>query len=268
MYIFDIKWAHDNGIILNHKKTKCMHIYSPYNRNAKSVNSESVAILGHTYECLHKNKYNCNCNKLEYVQQFRYLGLTVDNNFSWKLHVNDICNRLRSVLSKFYQLKCVLNKKTLRLVYFALADSLLSYGLLVYGRTFKTYLKDIKDIQIRLLKFLVSRNVKAECNKEYDRLFPICKIIPVDKKVDYLIGLEYYYKEMFKINVKNKYNTRRVRENQLTVPKIKNYYGKRTSAYLVPKVFNKIDILRAEGKKYSKGSLKSKLKRMLLELKR
>lgn len=64
-----------------------------------------------------------------------------------------------------------------------------------------------------MLKFLVSRNVKVECNKEYDRLFFICKIIFVDKKVDYLIGLEYYYKEMFKINVKNKYNICRVREN-------------------------------------------------------
>lgn len=50
--------------------------------------------------------------------------------------------------------------------------------------------------------------------------------------------------------------------------KIKNYYGKRIFVYLVFKVFNKIDILRVEGKKYSKGFLKSKLKRMLLELKR
>ncbi|CAG9127549.1 unnamed protein product [Plutella xylostella] len=27
------KWAHDNGIILNLNKTKCMHIHSPYNNN-------------------------------------------------------------------------------------------------------------------------------------------------------------------------------------------------------------------------------------------
>ncbi|KAJ8707310.1 hypothetical protein PYW08_010562 [Mythimna loreyi] len=261
------KWAHDNGIILNLSKTKCMHIYSPYNRNAKSINNENLTVIGHTYECLHKNKFNCKCTKLDYVDKFKYLGLTIDTNLNWRLHVNDICNRLRSVLGKFYHLKNVLNKQTLRIVYFALADSLISYGLLVYGRTFITYIRDIKDIQMRLLKFLVSKNVKDRCNKEYDKLFPICKIIPVDKKVDYLVGLEYYNNDEYKVNVKNKYNTRRVRENKLVQPKMTNYYGKRTSKYLVPKVFNKIDVLR-QGEKMSKQSLKTKLKSVVLSCER
>ncbi|CAK1599095.1 unnamed protein product [Parnassius mnemosyne] len=256
------KWAHDNGIILNLQKTKCMHIHSPYNRNAKCVKNEDLTVIGHTYECMHRNKFNCNCKRLDYVDKFKYLGLTIDKNFNWRIHINDICNRLRSVLSKFYQLKNVLNKKTLKIVYFALADSLMSYGLLVYGRTFITYLRDIKDIQIRLIKFLVSKNIKDNCNKDYDKLFSICKIIPIDKKVEYLIGLEYYYNEKYKVNVKNKYNTHRVRENKLVLPKITNYYGKRTSKYLVAKVFNKIDLLR-EKVKISKGALKKKLKNII-----
>ncbi|XP_045541893.1 uncharacterized protein LOC123723359 [Papilio machaon] len=37
-----VQWAHDNGILLNIAKTKAMHIYSPYNRNAKKAAIQGV----------------------------------------------------------------------------------------------------------------------------------------------------------------------------------------------------------------------------------
>ena len=105
-----------------------------------SISKEDLEIVEHTYDCLHSNKKICNCNKLEYVNTFKYLGLKIDKNFNWNSQVIDICSRLRCVLGTFYHLNKVLNKETLRIVYSALADSILSYGLSVYGRTFITYL--------------------------------------------------------------------------------------------------------------------------------
>ncbi|CAH2106185.1 unnamed protein product [Euphydryas editha] len=260
------KWAHDNGIILNFNKTKCMHIHSPYNKTAKNINRDNLTIIGHTYECLHKHKHNCNCIMLQYETNFKYLGLNIEKHFNWAMHVSDVCNRLRSVLGKFYQLRRVLHLDTLKVVYYALADSLISYGLIVYGRTFKSYIKDIKNLQIRLVKYLVTKKVKAACNKDYDKLFPICKILPIEKKVEYLIGLEYYYSNEYKEIVYNKYNTRRVREQKLKNVKVRNYYGKRTNKYLVPHVINKTDILRQTPKIHKIGLLKNKLKKILLDI--
>ncbi|XP_061724268.1 uncharacterized protein LOC133530373 [Cydia pomonella] len=82
------KWAHDNGIILNINKTKCMRIFSPYNKKANQITSNDISIIGHTYECLHWNKNNCTCSKIELVDSFRYLGLLIDTHFNWKLHIN------------------------------------------------------------------------------------------------------------------------------------------------------------------------------------
>lgn len=258
------KWAHDNGIILNLLKTKCMHLYSPRNQLAKYMNTEDLAIIGHTYECIHNNKNNCNCAKLQYVEKFKYLGLLLDKNLNWKYHVNDVCNKLRSVLGKFYQLSGIVNKHTLRIVYYALADSLISYGLIVYGRTFMTYLKGIKNLQIRLLKFLVSKKVKEICKHDYDKLFAITSVLPIDKKVKFLISLEYYYTDMHKVMVENVYNTRRVSKKHLVQARAKNYYGERTSRYIVPRIFNKIDLLR-QTPTVSKAVLKRKLTALLLE---
>lgn len=47
------KWAHDNCIILNLSKTKCMHTL-PIQSNAKSVSENDLNIIGHTYDCLHR----------------------------------------------------------------------------------------------------------------------------------------------------------------------------------------------------------------------
>lgn len=257
------QWAHDNGIILNVAKTKYMHIHSPYNQCAKSINKSDFKIVGHTYECLHKNKKKCNCESIQSVDRYTYLGLTVDRNFNWRPHVNDICDRLRSVLCKFYQLRKVINKHTMSMVYYALADSVLSYGLSIYGRTFMTYKKEIKCIQTRLIKYLVSKKIKTLCNKDYEKLYPICKILPIDLKVKFLIAMEHYYTDEYKIKIENSYNTRNVIQGKLVEPKISNYYGERTSKYLVPKIYNELDLLRREDK-ISKYTLKAKLRGRLL----
>ncbi|KAI5636537.1 reverse transcriptase (RNA-dependent DNA polymerase) domain-containing protein [Phthorimaea operculella] len=85
-----IKWSHDNGIIVNMAKTKCMHIYSPHSR----VYCEKPVLLGHSYDCLHREKHNCNCMTIELVSSYKYLGLTIDRDFSWKTHIEKICKVL------------------------------------------------------------------------------------------------------------------------------------------------------------------------------
>lgn len=258
------RWAHDNGIILNLNKTKVMHICSPHNLVAKNVKIEDIGIVGHTYECMHVKNINCGCQKLQYVNKFKYLGLWVDCNMNWKTQVDTVCAGLRAVLSKFYILKAPLSRKTLRVIYFALAESLISYGLNTYGRTFKTYLNSIKSLQIRFMKYLVNPRTKLACKDNYEKLFVACKVLPVHEKVEYLLVLEQYHNEQFKIRVQNKYNTRSVRERKLVLPSVRNYYGKRTNRYLVPTLFNKIDLLR-KNNTMCKGTLKNKLKKVLLK---
>ena len=255
-------WAHDNGIILNTKKTQCMHLYSPYNRTVKGMASKNlIGIKGHSYECYHNNKNNCNCPLIETVDKFKYLGLWIDNRFNWKVHVNSVCDTLRAILCKLFHLKDILDRKTLRMLYHALVDALISYGLSCYGLTFKTYIEQIKKLQVRCIKYIVSKNVKSKCKDDYNKLFQECKIIPVDKKVEYLIALETYYSEEFKIKIDGQHNTRSKKEGMLRQTRVSNYYGERTRKYVVPKLYNKYkDILMAENVITSKVSLKKKLR--------
>jgi ribonucleases P/MRP protein subunit RPP40 len=257
-----VMWAHDNGIIININKTKCMLISSPYSHQKQA----SIAITGHTYDCLHSNgRVSCRCEQLEHVQSYKYLGLIIDNKFSWKLHVEQICKKLRTVLGKMYHLKYQTNRGILHMIYHALADSTIGYGLGSYGLTFPVHINKIKNIQVRLIKILASNKDKNACNKEYEKLFKICKIIPIDKKVKMTILLEEFDRSEHKKEREYNYPTRQSKIKKYVVPRSKNYFGERSRRWIVPTTLNELpkDLL---GEVISKNHLKNVLKKYYLSM--
>jgi hypothetical protein len=89
-----------------------------------------------------------------------YIGLIIDHRLNWGPHVNYVCDKLRAILSKLSILKHKVPYRTLRLLYLALADSVIGYALGTYGRTFKTNMEKIYNLQIRILKTIVPKHIK------------------------------------------------------------------------------------------------------------
>lgn len=256
-----VRWAHDNGILINIDKTKCIPILSPFNKT-KIIN---IKIKGHSYDCLHRAHANCNCVHIEMVQSYKYLGLIVDDRFSWIPHVDSVCNKLRSILGKLHYLKYMATRGTMYLVYHSLADAVISYGLGAYGLTFPVHLNKIKSLQIRILKLLVDYNVKKSLGGDYEKLFKLCKVLPVEYKLRMVIIMEQFGKTDHKHERKYAYQTRASKQPKLIVPKTKNYYGKRTRRWLTPVYSNELphDLLHTV---QSKKHLKSLLRRHYLSL--
>lgn len=256
-----VRWSHDNGIIINLNKTKCMAILSPYNKN-KIIN---IHIIGHEYECLHRYMKDCKCNRLVNVTYYKYLGLTINNNFSWRCQVDNVCNKLRLILSKLQHLQFIVNKGIMYLLYYALADSVISYGLGAYGLTFPSYLDKIKNLQIRLLKLLVDEKVKKSLNKEYDKLFKICKILPIESKVKITILCEQFHDNKHKKYREYTHPTRSSKKPKFIVPKVNNYYGRRERRWVTPVLLNELPCDLQTGLE-NKNQLKNKLRKHYLSL--
>ena len=178
------KWAHDVGLAINAQKTKIVYIHSSHNKNLSNP-----CIMAHNHACFHK-KINCNCPTLDVVTEHTYIGLVIHSRFGWSAHVNHVCNKLRSVLGRMSILKYKLPYKTLRLLYLALADSVVNYGLSSYGRTYKTYLMDIHKLQLRLLKTIVPKNIKTKYKDNYEKLFKYCNVMSILEKVKFLMLTE------------------------------------------------------------------------------
>ncbi|KAL0841656.1 hypothetical protein ABMA28_013934 [Loxostege sticticalis] len=256
-----VRWAHDNGIIINTNKTKCMPILSPYNKNKEIT----IELKGHSYDCLHKNKNGCTCSKLETVHCYKYLGLTVESHFSWNIHINSVCNKLRSVLGKLQQLRYTTTRGVMYVLYYALADAVMSYGLGAYGLTFSTYLNKVNSLQIRFLKLLVDDKVKKSLKKDYNKLFKICEILPIEMKIKQMILIEQYNSnEHIKVR-EHTYATRLSKKPKFVVPKVTNYYGRRERRWLTPVYLNELPHEFTKNA-LSKNHLKNMLKKHYLSL--
>ena len=74
------------------------------------------------------------CGKRLYpTKNVKYLGKEIDNNLSWKYHVNDLSIKLNRVNALLFKMRRYVSLKILRFIYFAIFDPYLSYCCLVWA---------------------------------------------------------------------------------------------------------------------------------------
>ena len=71
--------------------------------------------------------------KIEKVANFNFLGLTINENLSWKPHVDIIANKLSKYLGVLNRLKRYVPQHILKTIYFSIIQSSLNYSLLAWG---------------------------------------------------------------------------------------------------------------------------------------
>ena len=73
-----------------------------------------------------------NGTKIDRVESFNFLGLTIDETLSWVQHV-DIVKKVSKVIEFFYRLKHIFPMETMMTLYISLIASYLNYCLLLWG---------------------------------------------------------------------------------------------------------------------------------------
>lgn len=137
-----------------------------------------------------------------------------------------------------------------------------SYGLTSYGRTFPTYLKQIYKLQLRLLKLIVPPKILATLKTDSE-IFEYCKVLSVFQKFQLNFITENYFRVEIQKPIAHSKITRQITNKKLVTPSSTNYYGKRTSNYMIPHFLNKLptqlkDII-------TKTNIKTLLKKYFLE---
>jgi hypothetical protein len=229
-----LRWSHDNGLTLNYKKTKVMHIHSPFR------NHETVNLIYHDYACLHRNyrkdidslNINCGCNvKISNTFQHTYLGVLIDHHFKWDKHIDNICKRLRSGMYSIRILKPYVNSHILKQVYFALIESVVRYGILAWGCTTEMYVNKIMSIQNRIIKIIFPNGKSDHVNK----------LLNVKQLHKHIFLTANYFSDQHKKLPSHSHSTRTI-DTFLIPANINNNYGKQTQRYLVPKIFNELPV--------------------------
>ena len=188
------QWCHDNGLILNVKKSKIMYVRSSRWRT-KNVNIKIKDLC--TYS------KNGKAVEVEQVSFYKYLGVYVDQHLNWHEQIDKIRGKLRSTAYALNHLRYSVDKNLLLNIYYALGESYLRYGITAWGSSTKC--SQLQKSQDCLVNILRKSGVKE-------------KILSVRKL--YLLSLAnfYFQEEIYREKKDGKYK----------VAKFGNTYGKFT----------------------------------------
>ena len=83
---------------------------------------------------------------------FKYLGIHIDQNLSFKTHIEKVLKRLAIFSSIFYRLRKILKPHQLVRAFKTYIQPIVQYGILVYGCTTKSFLRQISDAMKKKFK--------------------------------------------------------------------------------------------------------------------
>lgn len=220
-------WFTANNLVLNEKKTKCIRFSLP---NVKSSDCDIVL----------------NGEKLEFINETVFLGITLDDRLQWGPHITSLIGRLSSAAYAVRKIRQLTDVDTARLVYFSYFHSIMSYGILLWGRA-----ADMESVFV-----LQKRAVRAIYNlsrrESLRELFKQINIMTVPCQYIYE-NIMYVRKNLHlfaKLSDRHNYNTRnrnKIAQPQFRLSKVHTSF----MGYCV-KCYNKIpcDILQLNEKKF------------------
>jgi hypothetical protein len=91
----------------------------------------------------------------------KFLGLTLDNIFSWKSHVDAIVPRLSSACFAVRAVKPFLSQESLKIVYFSYFHSIMTYGLVLWGNSYHS--NTVFKLQKRIIRIMVGIRDRESC---------------------------------------------------------------------------------------------------------
>lgn len=95
---------------------------------------------------------SCTCSILSRTESLKYLGVTIDQSLSFNHHIAILVTRLRKLIFIFKTLKHISDRRLIKLVYFALCQSIIDYCITSWGGAAKSHLILLERAQRAILK--------------------------------------------------------------------------------------------------------------------
>ena len=205
--------------------------------NLKINNDKTVCMLLGT-NCMLKKQPHLNVKfneqQLSQVKSFKYLGVTVDDNLKWDIHIEQMCNKLGKMVSYVSRLRQFVNMSELKLIYKSIVLPHFDYGDVVWQSASNNCLFQLQKIQNRAGRIILnvnpySHNSTNQIHRSlgWDTTRERHKMHLVLFTYKVLNGMApEYMNDMFSFKVSPYYSLRN--QNDLCLPKHRTNYCKRS----------------------------------------
>ena len=157
-------WATNNKMALN--KTKSMLICSKPKQHQLNKEKKTIQLL-------------IDGNSVENVSLVKLLGLHLDSNLSWDVHVENTCKKIRKRLGLLKRSKKLLTRQARVTFYKAIIQPVMDYGACVWGDTAVKHADAMPLLQKRAARIITD----AAWDAPSEVIFKELNIIPFKERV-------------------------------------------------------------------------------------
>ena len=127
-------WFKANRLALNVNKSNCMLFQPNGNQNT----------LGNTL--------NIGVDPIELKLYCKFLGIFIDNQLRWNNHLSHISAKLSRSVYILKTVKHILPLTLLRSLYYTMVQPYLTYGIILWGPTYRCHLKQVSILQKKAIR--------------------------------------------------------------------------------------------------------------------
>ena len=159
-------WLKANRISLNASKTELILFRDPRK------------------QLTHDTKFKIDGKKLIPSKTVKYLGVLIDCHLAWHAHIIDLKTKLSRAIGMLYKIRHYVNFDTLRMIYFGIFSSILTYSCQIWGQNDSVVnkLQILQNKAVRCISFRSSRSHASPLYKECS----ILKLIDQIKLINFL----------------------------------------------------------------------------------
>lgn len=144
---------------------KCPNFNNNTNLNNKTPNNFNDNHSLPDDNSTHSNQ--CSCPTITKVEHIKYLGIIIDQRLSWHKQIELVAGRVRKLIWVFKTLRHIAPKKLLIRIYTALAQSIITYCIPVWGGASKIKFLEVERAQRSLLKIMFFKPYRFPTNELY-----------------------------------------------------------------------------------------------------
>jgi hypothetical protein len=133
--------------------------------------------------------------QISIAKQTKFLGLNINNNLSWKTHIESIKNKLSSACCIIRLVKLYVTANILKVIYYSYIHFIITYGLIFWGNSPDTI--KIFRLQKKIIRIMMGCRSTDSCRT----LFPNLEILPLPSQyVLFLVLFMIRNKNQFQVN--------------------------------------------------------------------
>lgn len=157
------EWFISNKLVMNVKKTQFML----FHHKLKKVQADEMNVLVAGV-------------RVQRVETFKYLGLHLDTHLNWHHHIDQIANKIASMIGAIHRACHVINNRTKIALYNAHVHSHLNYMAHIWGASDPTALRALETLQNKVIRSIFWREYNRPGQHTID-LYKAHNILPLSR---------------------------------------------------------------------------------------